>query len=267
MDHLFYLVPFYAVLGCFVGFAAGLLGVGGGVLLVPGLYAAEKYWGNGHFIESGLMPMALATSMSVILPTAISSSYSQIKRQAVQWNAFKLMAPGLVLGVCFGIFVVSKIENDTLRLIFSFGLLAMAALIYFKKETSVEHPFMLKYFVSMPTTFGIGILATMLGIGGAILNVPYLNRAGIPLRNAIATSTVLGVVVSIPAALGFVVTGMSAGHPLLHFNLLAWVIIAPISVLVVPLGVKVSHALPLQRLKLIFAGLLVCIAIKMFFET
>ena len=218
-------------------------------------------------LASGLMPMALATSMSVIIPTGLSSSYSQIKRQAVRWDAFKSMAFGLVLGVCLGIFVVSKIENNTLRLVFSFGLFAMAALIYFKKETNRTHPLMLKYFISTPIAFGIGVLATMLGIGGAILNIPYLNRAGIPLRNAIATSSVLGVVVAVPAVIGFIVTGLSQGHPLLHFNLLAWIIIAPLSVLMAPLGVKASHALPAQRLKLLLAGMLVCIATRMFFET
>ena len=149
MAELIYLIPFYMLLGCVVGFCAGLLGVGGGVLLVPGLYAAEKYWGGGQFVSSGLMPMALATSMSIIIPTGLSSSAAQIKRGAVRWDAFRVLAPGLVAGVTLGITVISKLENDTLRIIFAIGLYVMASLIFLKKETENQHPLFLKPFLAI----------------------------------------------------------------------------------------------------------------------
>lgn len=256
----------YISLGALVGFCAGLLGVGGGALMVPGLYYVEKHIGHSY-ADSALMAMALATSMSIIIPTGMSSSWAQIKRKAVRWDAFKLMVPGLVVGVCMGVFVVSKLENETLRMIFSVGLYAMAVMTLMKKENALGHPQLLRPYVAYPAGSIIGLIATMMGIAGAMLNVPYLNRAGIPLHNAIATSSVLGVMVALPAALGFMVSGMADGGVFSHINITAWLLIVPVSVIVAPWGVKASHALPVKKLKYIFVALMVVLATKMLLET
>lgn len=266
-------LPFFVILGCFVGFIAGLLGVGGGAVLVPALYYIGQHFYADTLSPEVLMHTALGTSMAIIIPTGLSSSRAQIKRKAVDWAAFRFMAPGLVIGVVVGIFVVSGLKSAQLQLIFAVGLYVLAALIYFKKEGGPAYPSLLKPVAATLSTSLIGIFSTLVGIGGATLNVPYLSRAGVPLHKAIATSSVLGVVISIPAALGFVVMGGAGGTHLgsvpgfLGFiNMTAWVLIVPFSVLCAPLGVKASHAMPVRKLKIVFAILLCVIATKMAVE-
>lgn len=263
-------LPIFIGLGCFVGFIAGLLGVGGGAVLVPALY----YIGHRFYPDSlppeVLMHTALGTAMAIIIPTGLSSTRAQIKRGAVDWPAFKVLAPALVLGVAIGIFVVSGLKSSQLQFIFSIGLYILAALIFFKKEGGDGHPVLLKWFVASPVAALVGIFSTLVGIGGATLNVPYLSRAGVTLHRAIATSSVLGVVISIPAALGYVLIGAPIKIDAQGFvgfvNVPAWVLIVPFSVLCAPLGVKASHAMPVKKLKYIFAILLCLIASKMLFE-
>ncbi len=262
------LIAGYIILGCAVGFFAGLLGIGGGILLVPGLYYLQKHFG-GTDEAYPFMSAALATSMAVIIPTGLSSSYAQIKRGAVRWDAIRAVSPGLVLGVSVGIATVTKIENETLRYIFAGGLYVLAILMMIRREGGTPHPFLLKPYVAIPAASGVGFVATLMGIGGAVLNVPYLGKAGVPLHNAIASSSVLGVVVAIPAAIGYVITG--PGHIIDgnfgYINAYALLCIAPLSVLIAPVGVKLSHKLPVKQLKRVFAALLLLLATKMLFET
>ncbi len=266
-------LPFFVVLGCFVGFIAGLLGVGGGAVLVPALYYIGQHFYAGTLSPDVLMHTALGTSMAIIIPTGLSSSRAQIKRKAVDWTAFRFMAPGLVFGVVLGIFVVSGLKSSQLQLIFAIGLYILAALIFFKKEGGPAHPVLLKPLWATLSTSMIGVFSTLVGIGGATLNVPYLSRAGLPLHQSIATSSVLGVVISIPAAIGFIVMGGMGADRLTHvpgflgfINMTAWILIVPFSVLCAPLGVKASHAMPVRKLKIVFSVLLCLIATKMAFE-
>ncbi len=262
--------PFFVALGCFVGFIAGLLGVGGGAVLVPALYYIGQHFYSGQLEPEVLMHTALGTAMAIIIPTGISSSRAQIKRCAVDWAAFRTLAPALVAGVVFGIFVVSGLKSAQLQLIFAIGLYLLSALIFFKKEGGTAHPSMLRWYWAFPSSALIGMFSTMVGIGGATLNVPYLSRAGVSLHRSIATSSVLGVVISVPAAIGFMVIGehsnVSASGFIGFINVAAWALIFPFSVLCAPLGVRASHAMPVKKLKTVFAILLVLIASKMLFE-
>lgn len=268
ISHAYILIAGYIALGCAVGFFAGLLGIGGGILLVPGLYYLQKHFG-GTPENYPFMSAALATSMAVIIPTGISSSIAQIKRGAVRWDAIRAVAPGLILGVSLGIMTVTKIENETLRYIFAGGLYILALMMVLRREGGTPHPILLKPYIAVPAASGIGFIATLMGIGGAVLNVPYLGKAGVPLHNAIASSSILGVVVAVPAAIGYVITGPGhiADGNFGYVNIYALLCIAPLSVIIAPYGVKLSHKLPVKQLKRVFAGLLLLLATKMLFET
>lgn len=263
-SELLIMLPSFLALGAFVGFCAGLLGIGGGLILVPGLYYLLKHFGLETQNDDILMHTALATSMAVILPTAISSSWAQIKRKAVDWASIKMMTPGLVIGVIIGIIVVAGIDSQVLKIIFSVGLTAIAASIIFKKEDSKPFPVLNKMACAVPFSIVFGILATFLGIGGAVLNVPYLNRGGLPLKTAIATGAVLGAVIALIATLGYLITGGHTGGG--YINYMAFIMIVPASVLMAPIGVKISHSIPVAKLKIIFASVLILVAAKMFFE-
>ena len=264
------MLPIFVGLGCFVGFIAGLLGVGGGAVLVPVLYYLGQFFYSDQLPDEVLMHTALGTAMAIIIPTGLSSSRAQIRRGAVEWGAFRKLAIGLIAGVCLGIFVVSGLKSLQLQFIFSVGLYCLAAMIFFKKEEQVGKPILLKWYISNFTACLVGIFSTLVGIGGATLNVPYLSRAGLDLHRAIATSSVLGVVISIPAALGYILIGVPAEIAVSGFvgfvNVVAWGLIVPFSVLCAPLGVRASHALPVKQLKYVFALLLCLIASKMLYE-
>lgn len=262
-SELLLVLPGFLMLGAFVGFCAGFLGIGGGLILVPGLYYLLKYVGLEGQSEDVFMHTALATSMAIILPTAISSSWAQIKRKAVDWASIRLMVPGLVIGVVIGLSVISGMDSQILKIIFSIGLTGIAASMIMKGENAKNYPVLQTYPCALPFSIVFGVAATFLGIGGAVLNVPYLNRAGVPLKTAIATGSVLGVVIAFIATIGYLVKSHD-GHS--EINALAFMMIVPASVLVAPFGVKMSHRVPVAKLKIIFATLLMILAIKMFIE-
>jgi len=257
------ILPAYIALGGITGFAAGLLGIGGGTILVPGLYYLFKHFGGDAYNQNELMHMALATSMAIIFPTGLSSSWAQIKREAVEWGAVRFMAGGLILGSLLGVLLVSHLSNDVLKIIFAIGLYGVAATIFFKNEDRAPIAFFKDKICFIPFSCVFGIASILLGMGGAVMNVPYLNRAGYPLKTAIATASVLGVIISFPAILVYIMTGDSAFG---FIDPMVLLIVAPFSVLVAPLGVRVSHALPVQQLKIIFSVLMMAVATKMVFE-
>lgn len=257
------ILPAYIALGGITGFAAGLLGIGGGTILVPGLYYLFKHFGGDAYNQNELMHMALATSMAIIFPTGLSSSWAQIKRGAVDWGAVRFMAGGLILGSLLGVLLVSHLSNDVLKIIFAIGLYGVAATIFFKNEDRAPIAFFKDKICFIPFSCVFGIASILLGMGGAVMNVPYLNRAGYPLKTAIATASVLGVIVSFPAILAYIMTGDSGFG---FIDPMVLLIVAPFSVLVAPLGVRVSHALPVQQLKIIFSVLMMAVATKMVFE-
>jgi len=261
-----------SALGIVCGFLSGLLGVGGGIILVPGLLALGHYIYSDTLSTDILMHMALGTSFAIIIPTNLSSAYAQIKRKAVEWHAIRRMAPGLLLGVVVGLYVASKVDGQFLQGFFGICLYLIAALHIRKPKPAHIHPGLLDWHKAFPTTNLIGFVSTMMGVGGATMNIPYMNFAGLVLHRAIATASILTVILAIPAALGFMVIGQSpaatAGAALPpelvgYVNLKAWCVVVPFSILMAPLGVKVSHKLNDKWLRIIFGLFVVSVATNM----
>lgn len=256
-----------AALGMGVGFLAGLLGIGGGIVLVPALAAYNHYFYNGDVSDDILMHTVLGTSLAIIIPTGISSARAQIKRKAVDWDAIRRLIPGLLIGVTVGVVVAAKLDGAVLQIIFAIGMYGIAALVAKTPAPHQIYPKLLSWPVVVPVTSSVGLLATLLGLGGSILNIPYMTYAGLPLHRAIATGSVLGVLVSAPAAIGFIITGWhetSLPPEFLGFiNMKAWICIVPFSILIAPLGVKVSHKLDVKKLRRFFAIFVLIVATKM----
>jgi uncharacterized membrane protein YfcA len=268
MEDLLTLIPL-ACLGIVAGFLSGLLGIGGGIVLVPGLL------GIGHMVYADrlgddiLMHMALGTSLAIIIPTGMSSALAQIRRKAVNWVAVKRMVPGLVFGVSLGIIIASKLDGGALQMVFAVGLFGIAALIVRPPKPQHVYPNLLNWSVVAGSTASIGCLGTLLGISGSTLNIPYMNFAGLPLRQAIASSSVLGVSVAIPAAIGFLLIGVDNRLPpefLGYINLKAWLCIVPFSIMMAPLGVRTSHHIEPIKLRLILVGFILIVATKMLWD-
>lgn len=254
-------------LGLTAGFLSGLLGVGGGIVLVPGLYYIFTSLG---FPEEFLMHMAVGTSLAIIVPTGFSSARSHYKRGNVDLGLVKTIGIGILIGVGIGTYIADLVSGDELQGIFASCLLLMAAIMAFKParfQIADKIPAQ-----PTPALVGtvIGALSTLMGIGGASLSVPFMTMCGQAIHRAVGTAAAIGLVISIPAVAGFIVIGKEiSGLPpfsLGYINILAWLFITPVSVLTAPFGVRVAHKASVDRLRALFAFFLLIVATKMFWD-
>lgn len=261
------LIAFLLALGTLAGFLAGLLGIGGGMVLVPGLYFGLKAMG---FDSGALMHVAVGTSLAVIIPTGLSSARAHWKRGAVRLDLVKQIGPGVLLGVAGGTFIAHHIEEQGMTMFFACALSALAIIMLINParfsplQSTPRQPWMgLSGMV-------IGVMSSLMGIGGATISVPWMAACRVPMHTAVGSASALGLVIAIPAAIGFIIIGWDAdGLPpfsLGYINFLAWPLIIPASVLAAPWGAKLAHSVSVDRLRKLFACFLVIVAGKMLWE-
>jgi len=251
------MVAVLLLLGCCTGFLAGLLGIGGGMLLVPFLTFIFTHQG----VPGGAaVKVAIATSMATILFTSISSVRAHHRRGAVRWELVRRLAPGIVLGgLISGAGVFSLLKGAALALVFAafVGFSATQMLIDKKPTPSRQMP--------GPAGAGlaggvIGFVSGLVGAGGAFISVPFMTWCNVAMHTAVATSSALGFPIALANTVGYVVAGWNqpAVMPgvLGYVSLPAMGVIAAASVLTAPLGAKVAHSLDRQQLKRVFAVLL-----------
>jgi uncharacterized membrane protein YfcA len=258
----------FALLGSFAGFLAGLLGVGGGIILVPGLYYSlvslqEKL----NFETSGLMHMAVGTSLAIIVPTGLASARAHYKRGAVDLNPVTQLGIGVVIGVVAATWIASDLSGQQLKMFFALVIAVLACIMMLDPARFQVSKALPRQPLTGLAGVVIGGVSTLVGIGGATLSVPYMSLNGIAMRTAVGSAATLGLVISIPASLGFILIGWGVdGLPPLslgYVNILAWVFIVPLSVLVAPLGAHVAHVVSVRSLRKIFALFMVIVALNM----
>ena len=262
----FALLLIYLALGAFVGFLAGLLGIGGGFTIVPVL--TEVFTHEG-FAPEHLLPMAIGTSAASIIFTAFSSARAHHARGAVAWPVVWAMAPGLVLGSLIGPQIASALPAPILAAFFG-------AFIWFGAYRQLRNrpPKADRELPGKPVMFGagtvIGIVAGMVGIGGAFMTVPFLTRCNVKLHTAVATSAALGMPIAIAATIGYVFAGLrKTGLPpysIGYIYLPAMVAIVVTSTLLAPVGARVAHAWPVARLRYAFATMLFVLGAYMWWK-
>ena len=255
----------YLALGAFAGTLAGLLGIGGGLIIVPVL--AGVFYGFDYSPEV-VMHMAIGTSLATIVMTSVSSVRAHHRRGAVQWQAFAWMAPGIVLGAWLGVAVADALRGDTLRVVF--GLFELSVALYMWLDRPVCPKRTLPGRLGLNAAGGvIGVVSAIVGIGGGTLAVPYLQWCNVAMRRAVATAAATGLPIAIAGALGYVVAGW--GNPLLPAGTTGYVYwpafvgIVAASVLFAPLGAHLAHTLPARSLKRIFALFLAALGLWMLF--
>lgn len=253
-------------LGAFAGFLAGLLGIGGGVVLVPGLYAIFTLLG---FQSDYLMHVAVGTSLAIIVPTGFSSARSHWKKGAVDMNLVRQIGIGIFIGVVIGMVVIGRLSSENLKMIFASAILILAMIMVFNPAR-----FQIVDRVPGQPWSGlagvvIGGISSLIGIGGATMSVPFMSLCKVPIHRAIGTASALGLVISIPATIGAVIVGwgQDVGLPLsLGFvSVPAWVCIIPVSVTVAPFGAWAAHKLPVKIMKHGFAVFMVLVSLKMWY--
>jgi uncharacterized membrane protein YfcA len=255
----------YLVLGVVAGLVGGLLGLGGGILIVPALLFLFIWQGMPADI---LMHLAVATSLFTIVFTSISSSYAHHKHQAVLWSQVFLLTPGIIIGAVFGAFLADYISSDILRRLFGIFEILVACQIGFSVKPSAQR--------SLPgrngmliAGGGIGTLSTILGIGGGTLTVPFLVWCHVNIRKAVATSSACGFPIALAGTLAMIYTGLdSTSLPENTIGYVYWpaaLLILTTSVLFAPVGAKLAHTMPVGSLKRVFAIVLACVGLRMLF--
>jgi uncharacterized membrane protein YfcA len=256
-----------AALGLATGFMAGLLGIGGGMLIGPFVTLIMSSRGVPADLA---VKMAIATSMATIIFTSVSSVRAHHKRGAVRWDIVKGLAPGIVLGGALGsIGIFALLKGTTLALIFAAFIGFSATQMYLDKKPKPGR--------EMPGLRGqiaaggvIGLISGLVGAGGGFVSVPFMVAHNIAIINAVATSAALGFPIALANATGYAISGQGvAGLPawsLGYIWLPALAVIASCSVLTAPWGAKMAHRLPVAQLKRVFASVLYVLAAYMLWK-
>ena len=245
------------LLGAFSGFIAGLLGVGGGLIIVPVLL----YLLSGSLSEAVLMHTAVGTALAAIVFTSISSVRAHHRHGAIDWTNFKKLTPTILLGAFSGALLTKLMSFDFMRLFFAFFELSVAAIMYFGISSS-KHIDHLSRWAWRLVGYVIGLVSAIVGIGGGTMTTPFLTYNNVPIKRAIATSAAVGMPIAIAGALGFMLVGWQAGQGTSGFvHLQALVSISVASVLFAPLGAKVAHQVDGKKLKRFFALFLAFLAV------
>lgn len=254
----------YLLVGGVAGVLAGLLGVGGGIVIVPVLLWVFRL---NQFDESVVAHLAVGTSLGTIIITSISSIRAHQRRAAILWPQVMRLAPGIILGAWLGAVVADLMPTAILQRVFACFAVLVSIQMWLRVNPDAHR--------TLPGRLGmggagaiIGAISAVVGIGGGSLTVPFLSWCGINMRNAVATSAACGLPIAVAGALGFLLAGWNeALLPQGSSGYIFWpalLAIGVVSFLAAPLGARLAHSLPVSSLKRIFAALLLVVGVKLF---
>ena len=258
------IILIYLLVGAIAGLIAGLFGVGGGLIIVPVLVYLFTRQGMDPDI---LVHLAVGTSLATIVFTSISSVYAHHKRAAVRWDVFWWLTPGIVVGALIGAMVADWMPSIALRRFFALFEWFVAIQLLLSTQANASR--------SVPGRVGllaagniIGTFSSIVGIGGGTLTVPFLVWCNVAMRKAVATSSACGLPIAIAGTTGFVILGWSTTGGLEwslgYLYLPALVGIVASSMLFAPLGARLAHSLPADKLKRVFGLFLLGLGAYMF---
>lgn len=254
------------VTGMIAGMMAGLLGVGGGIVIVPVLFHLFTFLGVDEAIR---MHVAVGTSLATIIPTSILSSRAHFKRGSLNIDLLKQLIPGVIVGVFGGVVLSGFMNGALLTAVFAIVSLLVSLNMAFKKEA-----FYIKD--GLPDRAGTGVIgffiggvSTLMGIGGGTLSVPVLSAFRTPMHTAVGTGAALGLVISLPGAIGFLINGVGIENrppfSLGYVNLIGLFLIIPATMIFAPIGARLAHAINAKLLRQLFALFLLITSFKMFY--
>lgn len=254
-----------ALLGCFAGFLAGLLGIGGGLVIVPALIHLLPIFG----VENELvMPVAIATSLASIVFTSATATFAHHKNNNIPWDIAKQLITMIAIGALLGAYVADSLAKETLTAIFAIAVLLLASYMLLSIRVQKTKP-MPSNIVVKVLGIGTGYISSLMGIAGGAILVPLLTYFSMSIRLAIGTATVCGLVVASFGSIGFIITGLDQNQlpewSLGYIYLPALLGIVATSSLAAPYGVKLAGKMPVRYLQRLFAIFLLIIAVKMLF--
>lgn len=262
------LVLVLLLMGSVGGFLAGLLGIGGGMILVP--FITMIFSAKG-FPPEVIVHMAVATSLGVILFTSMSSVRAHHLHGAVLWRVALMLAPGILLGSWCGPWIAKQMSAAGQAILFGVFLTVSATQMLLAKRATAHGGRGLPGTAGMFAAGGvIGLVAGLLGAGGGFLSIPFMTWCNVKVHNAVATSAALGFPIALAGTLSNIYFGWGTpGLPPYSLGFIyapALLVIAAASVMLAPLGARTAHRLPVHSLKKIFAVVLYCLAAYMLYK-
>jgi len=251
-------------MGAIAGILAGLLGIGGGIIIVPVL--ALVLTGQGVSPEV-VMHVSIGTSLATIVTTSLSSIRAHQKRKAIDWSTFRTITPGILVGGLLGALIAEALAGNTLRIAFASFMLFVAAQMALSKQPPPYRQLPGKVGMALAGIV-IGTIASLMGVGGGSMSVPFLTWCNVAVRNAVATSAAIGLPIAVSGTIGFIAMGWGATAlppwSVGYVNIPAYLGIVIASTSFAPLGAALAHRLPPMILKRFFAAFLLILSIRLF---
>lgn len=253
----------YLLMGLFVGFFAGLLGIGGGLILVTLMVYLFTVQG---FPADRLLHLALGTSITSIVFTSISSLRAHHQHGAVRWDILRIAVPGLIAGTLFGTVVADLLKSKYLAIFFVIFVYYSAVQMFANIKPKPTRQLPGKVGMSAAAVI-VGIVSSLVGVGGGVMTIPLMSLCNVPMRQAIGTSAALGLPIAVAGTVGYMANGLGKDHlPALSVGYVyvpALVGIVVGTFITVPWGARMAHTMPVTRLQKIFAVILFILATRM----
>jgi len=268
INEIFYLLTVLAIAAAVAGFMAGLLGVGGGIIMVPALYYAFTVL---DFDIVTRMHLAVGTSLAIIIPTSIISTLTHREHDAVDFNMVKSFGIFILIGVFFGTFLAVNLKTPALVLFFSIFAFMVGLFFIFLREKLVDNPKQISNLVKNISGILIGFISIPLGIGGGSLMVPFMRTFGYDIRKSIGTAAAVGFLIAVTGTITMITSGkiidnVNTPFSLGYINLLGFIVFVPVTMIMARLGAKAVYKIDKKILSKIFGTFLILVSIRSFLE-
>ena len=257
-----------AIAAAVAGFMAGLLGVGGGIIIVPALYYAFTVL---DFELVTRMHLAVGTSLAIIIPTSIISTKTHMEYDAVDFKMVKSFGLFILIGVVLGTFLAVNLKTPTLVLFFSIFAFMVGLFFIFLREKLVENPKTISNIVKNISGIVIGFISVPLGIGGGSLMVPFMRTFGYDIRKSIGTAAAVGFLISLSGTItmimgGKIIDNINTPFSVGYINLLGFAVFVPVTMIMARLGAKAVYKINKKLLSKIFGTFLLIVSVRSFIE-
>ena len=268
INEIFYLLTVLAIAAAVAGFMAGLLGVGGGIIMVPALYYAFTVL---DFDIVTRMHLAVGTSLAIIIPTSIISTLTHREYDAVDFKMVKSFGIFILIGVFFGTFLAVNLKTPALVLFFSIFAFMVGLFFIFLREKLVDNPKQISNLIKNISGILIGFISIPLGIGGGSLMVPFMRTFGYDIRKSIGTAAAVGFLIAVTGTItmitgGKIIDNVNTPFSLGYINLLGFIVFVPVTMIMARLGAKAVYKIDKKILSKIFGTFLILVSIRSFLE-
>jgi len=250
------------------GFMAGLLGVGGGIIMVPALYYAFTVL---DFDIATRMHISVGTSLAIIVPTSIISAKTHMEHRAVDINLVKSFGIFIVLGVVGGTFLAVNLRTSDFILFFSIMAFIVGLFFIFFREKFLENPKKINDSIKNISGIAVGFISVLLGIGGGSLMVPFMRTFGYDIRKSIGTASAIGILIATSGTItmitgGEIINNISTPYSIGYINLFGFIVFVPVTMLMARIGAKAVYKIDKKLLSKIFGSFLIIVSIRSFIE-